>query len=438
MPRRAAVGLIALGLVVAPAGHAAPEPAAARHAVASVHYTLGDTAFQVPGFHTVDPETGRPGRVADLELTAVVHHPRALRGRHPLVVLSHGQWETCADRAAAEAWTDALYQVAGLDPVEDPAELERLYAVMDDAQARLSRWPCAPGTPSLPSYRGFDYLGRTLARHGIVAVSISANGVNAGELGQAADMARAALVNEHLRMWRDLVTTGGGELAARFTDPDTGRPAHVDFTGRIDLTRVGTVGHSRGGRGVMWHAADTHRADLPAGVEVRGVVPLAPAAYYAPDPDAPENLDYRVTDVPFGAMTGGCDYSTGGGPDYVDNARGRNTVPLYLWHVHGANHNFLNTQWSPGSGQVLAHDDVRRSADTSFGPPRPRPGHCVADDGVDRQLTERAQRLVTASYVTAFFRRHLLGDIRVEEMLTGREHPLAAVTAVDVEAVPPR
>ncbi|GAB1513136.1 alpha/beta hydrolase [Actinophytocola sp. KF-1] len=435
--RGAVAGVVAvvLGLAGASDGHAAPGP----HPVASVRYTLGDTAFRVPGFHSLDPETGEPGDVAGLELTAVVHYPRDLRGGpYPLVVLSHGMWETCADRAAGRTWTDASYRLYGPDPVQDPAERARLAATATRAGAALNRWPCAPGTPPMPSYRGYDYLGRALARAGIVAVSISANGVNAGELGQAADMARAALINEHLRMWRDLSATGGGALAGRFTALDSGRAVAVDFTGRIDLRRVGTLGHSRGGRGVMWHASDNHRGDWPAGVTVRAAVPLAPAEYYAPDPEAPENLDYRVTGLPFAAVTGSCDYSVGGGRDYVDNARGRTTAPLYLWQVHGANHNFLNSQWSPRSGQVLAHDDVQQTYDYS-GEPRPRPGHCDAEDGgVDAQLTETGQRLVTTTYVTAFFRRHLLGDTSADPVLTGQRHPLAHITTVDVETVLPR
>lgn len=434
----AVVVAVALGLPGASSGHA--DPGAGAHAVASVHYTLGDTAFQVPGFHELDPETGEPGEVADLELTAVVHYPRDLRGGpYPLVVLSHGMWETCADRAAGTTWTDAMYRLYGPDPVQDPDERARLEAAMADAGAALNRWPCAPGTPPMPSYRGYDYLGRALAAAGIVAVSISANGVNAGELGQAADMARAALINEHLRMWRDLAATGGGALAGRFTALGTGRPVAVDFTGRIDLTRVGTVGHSRGGRGVMWHASDNHRAGWPSGVRVKAAVPLAPAEYYAPDPEAPENLDYRVAGVPFAAVTGSCDYSVGGGRDYVDNARGRNTVPLYLWQVRGANHNYLNTQWSPRSGQVLAHDDVEQTYDLDPDRDRPRPGHCDGEDGrVDAQLTETEQRLVTTTYLTAFFRRHLLGDTRFDAVLTGQRHPVAHITDVDVETVAPR
>jgi hypothetical protein len=293
-----------------------------------VEYSLGDRAFQVPGFHT-EPD----GPVADLELTAVVHAPRTLVGKRPLVLLAHGYWKTCRDE---EQWL----------------------------------WPCPRGD-AFPSHRGYDYLGEELARQGFVVVSLSANGVNAGELGQAADVARAQLMSKHLEMWRDL-NEGRGPLAGRLRG----------FTGHVDLTNVGTLGHSRGGRGAVWQASDDHAGLLPSGVRIRAVLPLAPAGYYAPDPEAPENLDYRITKIPFAVMTGECDSILEQSTGYVRNAQGRNLVPIHQVTPKRANHNFFNTEWS--------YDNDGGCQDTG--------------------LTPEEQRKVATTYIPAFFRQYLYGQ----------------------------
>lgn len=302
---------------------ASPASTTLHTDVTRVEYSLGDRAFQVPGFHS------RPdGPVADLELTAVVHAPRTLVGKRPLVLLAHGYWQTCKDGT----WV----------------------------------WPCARGD-AFPSYRGYDYLGEELARQGFVVVSVSANGVNAGEMGTPADIARARLMSKHLELWRDL-NDGKGPLAARLRA----------FKGHVDLKNVGTLGHSRGGRGAVWQASDNHEDLVPAGVRIRAVLPLAPAEYYAPDPEAPENLDYRITRIPFAVLTGSCDGAVTGG-SYVDNAKGRNRVPIHAVTAVNANHDFFNTEWT--------YDN-----DTT----------CPAT-----QLTPEQQREVALSYVPAFFQRYL-------------------------------
>lgn len=51
-----------------------------------------------------------------------------------------------------------------------------------------------------------------------------------------------------------------------------------------------------------------------------------------------------------------------------------------------------------------------------------------------RQLTEPQQHHVAATYLDAFFRRHLLGDTGQDRVLTGARHPDAAITEVDVTA----
>ncbi|MCX2947869.1 hypothetical protein [Lentzea sp. NEAU-D7] len=318
---RTAAAVVMAVVLAAPAATAAPGGYGSG--VRKVEYSLGDRAFQVPGFHT-----GPGGPVADLELTAVVHAPRTLVGVRPLVLLAHGYWKPCA----GDQWV----------------------------------WPC-PSGDAFPSYRGYDYLAEELARQGFVVVSVSVNGVNAGEMGQIADVARAAVMNRHLELWRDL-NQGKGPLRL------------PGFRGHVDLTNVGTLGHSRGGRGAVYQASDEHAAELPAGVRIKAVLPLAPADYYAPDPEAPENLDYRITRTPFAVMTGSCDGAVSG-TSYIENAKGRNVVPIHAVTPENANHNYFNTEWSYDNDST-----------------------CPAT-----ALTPEQQRRAATTYIPAFFRQYLGG-----------------------------
>lgn len=330
------------------------------------------------------------------DLTAVVHYPKDLAGhKYPVVLMSHGLWITCADK---QAWKDQDYE-------------------------KLSAWPCAAGTPEIPSYRGYDYLGKTLAAQGMIVLSIDANST-IPLMGQEQDAARAALINQHLAIWQQLSTRGTGPLAGKLKD----HGAAIDFRGHADLANVGLMGHSRGGRGTLFAAADVHRKNWPAGVQIKAVVPLAAAEPYAPDdnPDNPEYDDYRITNIPVASFVGSCDRAVDGRLDYLG---AHNKTPYYEYSVHGANHDFYNTQWSPSSGQVGAYDDA------DLDPPRPSPGHCTANNDpsrADKQLTEAQQRLVSATYLSAFFRRYLLGDLRSNPILDGSIKPLKGFAVIDV------
>src|SRR5215831_8542834 len=101
--------------------------------VTRADYDFGDTAFAAPGF---------PGPI---ELRGSVQFPSGLPGGpYPLIVLLHRRHATCFVGAAS-----------------------------------FLQWPCPPPRQPIPSFRGYDYLGQTLASHGYVVVSISANGINA-------------------------------------------------------------------------------------------------------------------------------------------------------------------------------------------------------------------------------------------------------------------
>jgi dienelactone hydrolase len=327
-----------------------PAPAVAAPAGTGVAvYDLGDTAFFPDGF------------AGPNELRAVVHFPHT-GGRHPLIIQLHGMWWTCVDTTTREPTMD---------------------------------WPCQQ---EIPSYLGYDYLGEALARKGFVVVSIGANGINSANPG-GAYTDRARLINEHLRMWQQLSVTGGGPLAGHFVDKATGRPVRMDA--EVDMTKVGTMGHSRGGMAAMLHASEPR--NWPAGVRVRAVFGAAPVYNWA-EP-------VEVTNLPFAILNGTCDVIQG--TQYFDDVAGRNHAPIHQFDVAGANHNFLNTQWSPSGGQPGAEDDAVHD-----GLP---PGQCTNGHTTPaRQLSESEEHSVAAAYAVAFFERYLMGDRRYDPMLQGR------------------
>ncbi|MFF4171621.1 alpha/beta hydrolase [Streptomyces sp. NPDC001744] len=355
---------------------AAPLDAPARESrgVATLTYDLGDRAHRVPG-------TGEP-----VEIAATVHHPKDLDTTpRPLVVLLHGWHETCADRSA-EAARAAAEKAGDWDA----------YAA---AGQKLFSWPCAPGTPLLPNERGYDYLGEELARDGFIVVSVRANGINASSVsGDENASARADLINRHLALWQQLATSGRGSLAGAFRDAVTGEPRRVDFRHHVDLDNVGTMGHSRGGAGVTWQAADRHRDRWPAGVRVGAVMALAPAYNVMTE----DMTAYGITKVPVAVVLGTCDGQVGREAlSFAADATAGSSAGFHRIEIPGANHNYFNTQWSPSGGQVAAGDDA--------GHDDARPGQCAEPGGsaYEPQLTETAQRRIGAAYIGAFFRRYL-------------------------------
>ena len=55
------------------------------------------------------------------------------------------------------------------------------------------------------------------------------------------------------------------------------------MTGHLILDDVGTLGHSRGGKGAMWQPSDKHAAEVRAGVRLRAVLALAPIKFDDPE-----------------------------------------------------------------------------------------------------------------------------------------------------------
>ncbi len=191
------------------------------------------------------------------------------------------------------------------------------------------RWPCREPFEEIPSHLGYDYIQRVLASQGYATVSIRVNGINAQDyrLSDGGADARAQIVQEHLDHWTD-------ELA-------------VDHD--VDLSRVVLVGHSRGGEGVNRASI---QIPLDAPYRVVGQVLLAPTDFgtqtapYVPTVTVLPYCDGDVSDLQ--------------GQRFTDSARdlaANDTSLKSSVMVLGANHNFFNTEWTPGIAQAPSWDD---------------------------------------------------------------------------------
>ncbi|MBA2704400.1 MAG: hypothetical protein H0U60_11165 [Blastocatellia bacterium] len=147
----------------------------------------------------------------------------------------------------------------------------------------------------------------------------------------------------------------------------------VNFTGKVDFTNVGLMGHSRGGQGVLAaynlyrNAGIDPRATPPdiawstriPGMNIKGIFEIAPTDYFLPTASDGSGVQYPNADgTAFNALLPMCDGDVRSlqGVRVFDRAMsftGGNTgVPAEspatqksTYGVWGANHNFFNTEW---------------------------------------------------------------------------------------------
>jgi hypothetical protein len=330
-------------------------------AVESKIYNLGDQIIEPERF---------PGRV---ELKGQVFYPRGLPGGpYPLIVLLHGRHPTCV--------TDA----------PQPAQRRALLV-----------WPCPQGSRPIDSFLGYGYLSQFLASHGFVVISVSANGINAVD-NRALDYgatARGELIEKHLDLWWGLSTKGGN-------------PFGTMFVGKVDLNRIGTMGHSRGGEGILFHYLLNKRMNRP--YTVRAVLPLAPM----------NQRRLTISGVPMGIILPYCDgdLSDLQGVHYFDDARYAQVgdpAPKYYFLMMGANHNFFNTVWSPSSALPGSVDDW-----SDDGPEHANDPFC-GRGATSKRFNEQRQRRLGLTYMATFFRLHVAGDQRLAAYVQGVAKPLS-------------
>lgn len=317
------------------------------------------------------PPVRLPDFPEPVEMRGMVVAPAGASGARPLVLMLHGRHSTC-------------------------------YTNVGEGELS-SDWPCRTGAMPVPSYRGYLQAQRLLASQGYVTVSISANGINGqdGGVDDGGAQARSSLVRSHLAQWADW--TGPRRATA---------PAVVRAAARADLSRVLLMGHSRGGEGVNRAATDS-LSPPPAGRDgyhgtvrwtIRGTVLIGPTIFG----------DNPAPDVPSTTILPGCDGDVVDlqGQRYIDGTGGvsRGTALHSALYVVGANHNFFNTEWTPGQAVAPAFDDFEDSAEL------PDP---VCSVGTATRLSAAQQQTVGATYLAASARLFLGGDDRVRPLLDG-------------------
>lgn len=278
----------------------ASEPARAL-AIAATGYDVRDHTVPTVGFPTT--------------LYGVVRHPVDLdAGPFPLIVMIHGNHGIC--RATPDSTNDSC-------------------ATSSDHECPEA------GMVTTPNAEGMAYQAETLAANGYIAVTISANALNCRN-----DYIpeRAQLVIEHLRQWK------------AWNESDTG-PLGAAFVGRVDLSRVGLVGHSRGGDAVS--NVPSALVDTPvAGVTVASVFAIAPTDFH----------DATVVNTPYAVLLPACDGDVSNliGMDIYDRSVSTaDPQPRAQVFYVGANHNFFNTEWyyDDGAGFICdAGDGVGKQA----------------------------------------------------------------------------
>ncbi len=328
------------------------------YGVERLDYDLGDTATTLSGLGA---------GTLPVELRAAVYAPVGARGPRPVVVFLHGRHSAC------------------YNPVT--------------RQSNNTNWPCATGFLPIDSHLGYTETAEALTTHGYVVVSVSANGINAKDAGNTDDnggLARGELVMQHLDLlegWSQVRGTPGGRHP---------------LAGRLDLRNVGLMGHSRGGEGVV--EAALLNADRSAPYGIRAVLPLAPVDFGRP----------TLPDVPMAVLLPYCDgdVSNQQGQHFYDDTRYATDDDVLRSSVMlmGTNHNFFNTEWTPGATIFPANDDWSASTDEVCGGAVP-----------STRLSAAEQRAVGTAWMAGFFRMVQGGETQFLPLFDGSNATVPSV-----------
>jgi dienelactone hydrolase len=227
---------------------------------------------------------------------------------------------------------------------------------------------------------GYDYLGKLLASQGVVAISVDENFFNYSVW--------SGIPNDDMKMRAWLLLKHLQELQR--LDAEPGNP----LSGKLDLSKVALVGHSRGGQAVAMAAdaqrwfADDRTLDSLADVHIEAVAAIAPTDKTV------DKRSAQLGDVSYLTLQGARDADVNN--FYGDRQYGRTKFTQTEGNEHfkaalyiaDANHSQFNKDWGrmderPPGGLFLSRANL---------------------------LKPEEQRKIAEVYIGAFIRTTLLGE----------------------------
>jgi hypothetical protein len=219
-------------------------------------------------------------------------------------------------------------------------------------------WNCSK-SQRVPNHHGYDYLLDLWASHGFIAVSIDGFDVTCND---DRFIERASLILEHIRYWEDWNNP---------SIPDTtwnGR-----FWNRIDVTRVGIAGHSRGGEGAA--GAVQINQDVALGHQIKACITIAPTDFNGANPPGGGPKEFLVRDTAFFNIMGSNDgdvWDDEGAQIFDRASPPKHRATKSQAFIYGAEHNSWNTVWvdsswgggddDPGGPGSLTHQQQQDTA----------------------------------------------------------------------------
>lgn len=343
-----------------------------------------------------------------MRLAGDISYPATGNGPFPVIVFLHGNHSTCLSEPA---------QTLGL--VVDPG----------DALSTYNDGSCSTGNPTLDSalavdesrsYRGYDYIEERMATQGYVVASIDVNDITnwANNAAESGYLGRAEIMEKTL----DLLSSWNRAAG----------PPGIDdaLIGRLDMSRVGVMGHSRGGEGVNQFAE--YNATRPA-TAAEAAVRMDPESTgrAEPVPDYGRRYDVRavfslapvdnqgsrmpvVKGTNFATLLPYCDgdvFDLEGAPVFErsKNVLADNGYMAVQYLVNGADHDYFNTDWTDDDANLFGMGDP----------------NCNVKEGPGR-LSATDERSIGLTLIAAFLRDYVGGEHQFDPIVDGQALPPAA------------
>lgn len=358
---------------------------------------LGLAALQEPNSAGAAPTAGSAQAPENLEIRGSLYYPSDRSEPSPLIVLVHGNHGSC------------------------------------DAGQNSTTASC---TQFKRNEAGYAYLGENLATWGYTTFSISQD-----QLMMRQDSAKGKGMHQR----RKLIAATLDALSA--ANEPGGLPVDASTTigttlvGKLDLTRIGLMGHSRGGDAVTsFIDYNRIRTDGPR-YPLRGVIALAPVDYERKAPYG----------VPFMSILPFCDGDVSNlqGARFFERSQyinGDDPFPRIQSSQLGANHNWYNTVWyADGGADGQNNNDAACGNSAPFSSTNIHPNNLrlsgaasSTDDSlnykidnsdtynplVNTKISGDPQRMgdqekIGLATMSAFFRRYVGGEGAFDPYMTG-------------------